>query len=152
MHYRSIGDIETAFRATLVSSTNTSTCSANTNNSSSHTSTSPSEEKEEEEMEKGKEEGGKGEKKEDTQLLADKRDIDGATRSRFRNIGVLCEYDALPEIGHACGHNLIAEAGNMYMHMYVYVHACMHAHVGTKLDKRAKCIDHSSCSHASYER
>ena len=22
-----------------------------------------------------------------------------------------CEYDALPEIGHACGHNLIAEAG-----------------------------------------
>ena len=27
------------------------------------------------------------------------------------NIGVLCEYDALPEIGHACGHNLIAEAG-----------------------------------------
>ncbi|OWA52314.1 Peptidase M20 domain-containing protein 2 [Hypsibius exemplaris] len=26
-------------------------------------------------------------------------------------IAVLCEYDALPEIGHACGHNLIAEAG-----------------------------------------
>ena len=26
-------------------------------------------------------------------------------------IGVCCEYDALPEIGHACGHNLIAEAG-----------------------------------------
>ncbi len=24
---------------------------------------------------------------------------------------VICEYDALPEIGHACGHNLIAEAG-----------------------------------------
>ena len=24
---------------------------------------------------------------------------------------VMCEYDALPEIGHACGHNLIAEAG-----------------------------------------
>lgn len=24
---------------------------------------------------------------------------------------VLCEYDALPEVGHACGHNLIAEAG-----------------------------------------
>ena len=24
---------------------------------------------------------------------------------------VVCEYDALPEIGHACGHNLIAEAG-----------------------------------------
>jgi len=26
-------------------------------------------------------------------------------------IGVICEYDALPGIGHACGHNLIAEAG-----------------------------------------
>jgi len=26
-------------------------------------------------------------------------------------VGVLCEYDALPGIGHACGHNLIAEAG-----------------------------------------
>jgi len=25
--------------------------------------------------------------------------------------GFLCEYDALPEIGHACGHNLIATAG-----------------------------------------
>ena len=24
---------------------------------------------------------------------------------------MICEYDALPEIGHACGHNLIAEAG-----------------------------------------
>lgn len=27
------------------------------------------------------------------------------------NIAVICEYDALPEIGHGCGHNLIAEAG-----------------------------------------
>ncbi|PVD27947.1 hypothetical protein C0Q70_10523 [Pomacea canaliculata] len=27
------------------------------------------------------------------------------------NVAVLCEYDALPEIGHGCGHNLIAEAG-----------------------------------------
>ncbi|XP_041043872.1 peptidase M20 domain-containing protein 2-like isoform X1 [Carcharodon carcharias] len=26
-------------------------------------------------------------------------------------VGFLCEYDALPEIGHACGHNLIAEVG-----------------------------------------
>ncbi|EEC05706.1 aminobenzoyl-glutamate utilization protein B, putative, partial [Ixodes scapularis] len=24
---------------------------------------------------------------------------------------IMCEYDALPEIGHACGHNLIAECG-----------------------------------------
>lgn len=27
------------------------------------------------------------------------------------NVGLLCEYDALPGIGHACGHNLIAEIG-----------------------------------------
>jgi metal-dependent amidase/aminoacylase/carboxypeptidase family protein len=26
-------------------------------------------------------------------------------------VAVLCEYDALPGIGHACGHNLIAEVG-----------------------------------------
>ena len=26
-------------------------------------------------------------------------------------VGVMCEYDALPNVGHACGHNLIAEAG-----------------------------------------
>jgi len=27
------------------------------------------------------------------------------------NVAILCEYDALPGIGHACGHNLIAEVG-----------------------------------------
>ena len=27
------------------------------------------------------------------------------------NICVISEYDALPGIGHACGHNLIAEVG-----------------------------------------
>ncbi|RKL67922.1 amidohydrolase [Salipaludibacillus neizhouensis] len=27
------------------------------------------------------------------------------------NIGFMCEYDALPEIGHACGHNLIGTQG-----------------------------------------
>ena len=26
-------------------------------------------------------------------------------------IGMISEYDALPEVGHACGHNLIAESG-----------------------------------------
>jgi amidohydrolase len=26
-------------------------------------------------------------------------------------IAVICEYDALPELGHACGHNIIAAAG-----------------------------------------
>lgn len=27
------------------------------------------------------------------------------------NLELICEYDALPGIGHACGHNLIAEIG-----------------------------------------
>src|SRR5688572_23409446 len=27
------------------------------------------------------------------------------------DIAVLCEYDALPGLGHACGHNVIATAG-----------------------------------------
>jgi amidohydrolase len=31
--------------------------------------------------------------------------------SRGPTIAVLCEYDALPGIGHACGHNIIATAG-----------------------------------------
>ena len=36
--------------------------------------------------------------------------------NRFGNaaglkVGVFCEYDALPGVGHACGHNLIAEVG-----------------------------------------
>jgi amidohydrolase len=28
-----------------------------------------------------------------------------------RRVAMICEYDALPEIGHACGHNVIAAAG-----------------------------------------
>ena len=32
-------------------------------------------------------------------------------RAKGLTAGIICEYDALPEIGHACGHNLIAEAG-----------------------------------------
>ncbi|KAG8524481.1 Peptidase M20 domain-containing protein 2 [Galemys pyrenaicus] len=31
--------------------------------------------------------------------------------TRPLQLGFLCEYDALPGIGHACGHNLIAEVG-----------------------------------------
>jgi|SRR5581483_8185409 len=34
-----------------------------------------------------------------------------AGRSGGPTIAVLCEYDALPGIGHACGHNIIASAG-----------------------------------------
>ena len=35
----------------------------------------------------------------------------GRKEGQLINIGFLCEYDALPGIGHACGHNLIAEVG-----------------------------------------
>nr|XP_033503754.1 peptidase M20 domain-containing protein 2-like [Epinephelus lanceolatus] len=35
----------------------------------------------------------------------------GSGRGDVVNVGFLCEYDALPGIGHACGHNLIAEVG-----------------------------------------
>ncbi|XP_048768477.2 xaa-Arg dipeptidase-like [Ostrea edulis] len=45
--------------------------------------------------------------------------LDTAFRAEFSKsdsregprVAVLCEYDALPGIGHACGHNLIAEVG-----------------------------------------
>ncbi|XP_059167838.1 peptidase M20 domain-containing protein 2-like [Physella acuta] len=35
----------------------------------------------------------------------------GESEHKAPNIAVLCEYDALPEIGHACGHNQIAQLG-----------------------------------------
>ena len=35
----------------------------------------------------------------------------GSVGNNPLKVGILCEYDALPGIGHACGHNLIAEAG-----------------------------------------
>ncbi|MET0737571.1 MAG: amidohydrolase, partial [Acidimicrobiales bacterium] len=41
----------------------------------------------------------------DTAFVAKAGTGDGPT------IGVFCEYDALPEIGHACGHNVIGAAG-----------------------------------------
>ncbi|XP_039993458.1 peptidase M20 domain-containing protein 2-like [Xiphias gladius] len=37
--------------------------------------------------------------------------VGGGERDPVLNVGFLCEYDALPGIGHACGHNLIAEVG-----------------------------------------
>ncbi|XP_074659893.1 peptidase M20 domain-containing protein 2-like [Tubulanus polymorphus] len=39
-----------------------------------------------------------------TGFKADFSNLKGGPR-----IGFLCEYDALPDIGHACGHNLVAE-------------------------------------------
>ena len=37
--------------------------------------------------------------------------FDVAVGSKGATVAVLCEYDALPGIGHACGHNIIAAAG-----------------------------------------
>lgn len=37
--------------------------------------------------------------------------VGGADGQSVVHVGFLCEYDALPAIGHACGHNLIAESG-----------------------------------------
>jgi amidohydrolase len=37
--------------------------------------------------------------------------FDVAVGSKGTTVSVLCEYDALPGIGHACGHNIIAAAG-----------------------------------------
>ena len=34
-----------------------------------------------------------------------------STEGTGLKVGFICEYDALPGVGHACGHNLIAEAG-----------------------------------------
>ena len=40
-------------------------------------------------------------------------------------VGICCEFDALPGIGHACGHNLIAEASTAAFH--AVKHALEHA-------------------------
>lgn len=37
--------------------------------------------------------------------------FEAVTGSGPLTVAVVCEYDALPELGHACGHNLIAAAG-----------------------------------------
>ncbi|MEO7369899.1 MAG: M20 family peptidase, partial [Ilumatobacteraceae bacterium] len=37
--------------------------------------------------------------------------FEAAVGEKGFNVAVLCEYDALPGIGHACGHNVIATAG-----------------------------------------
>lgn len=37
--------------------------------------------------------------------------VGGADGESVVHVGFLCEYDALPAIGHACGHHLIAEGG-----------------------------------------
>lgn len=37
--------------------------------------------------------------------------VGGTDGESVVSVGFLCEYDALPAIGHACGHNLIAESG-----------------------------------------
>ena len=53
------------------------------------------------------------------------------------HVAVLCEYDALPEIGHGCGHNLIAEVG---IATGIGVHAAFKAN-GKPLGK-VSCFGH----------
>jgi amidohydrolase len=49
------------------------------------------------------------------EVVRSARGIDTAFEARAGesgpNIAVICEYDALPGVGHACGHNVIAAAG-----------------------------------------
>ncbi|KAL7872363.1 hypothetical protein SRHO_G00073460 [Serrasalmus rhombeus] len=47
----------------------------------------------------------------DTAFRASWGPVGGSDSDPTVNIGFLCEYDALPGIGHACDHNLTAEAG-----------------------------------------
>lgn len=47
----------------------------------------------------------------DTAFRATWGPIGGKCGDTEIHIGFLCEYDALPGMGHACGHNLIAEVG-----------------------------------------
>uniref|UniRef100_H3A919 Peptidase M20 domain-containing protein 2 n=1 Tax=Latimeria chalumnae TaxID=7897 RepID=H3A919_LATCH len=47
----------------------------------------------------------------DTAFRAEWGPARGDSGVKVVNVGFLCEYDALEEIGHACGHNLIAEVG-----------------------------------------
>ncbi|KAJ1151724.1 hypothetical protein NDU88_004504 [Pleurodeles waltl] len=47
----------------------------------------------------------------ETAFRAEWQSVGGESSGRQVTVGFLCEYDALPGIGHACGHNLIAEVG-----------------------------------------
>lgn len=47
----------------------------------------------------------------DTAFRATWGPFGGKCSDKEKHIGFLCEYDALPGMGHACGHNLIAEVG-----------------------------------------
>ncbi|XP_048106328.1 xaa-Arg dipeptidase-like isoform X3 [Alosa alosa] len=47
----------------------------------------------------------------DTAFCATWGPFEGKCADNEVHIGFLCEYDALPGMGHACGHNLIAEVG-----------------------------------------
>ncbi|XP_042305636.1 peptidase M20 domain-containing protein 2-like [Sceloporus undulatus] len=57
--------------------------------------------------------GGGGEEKENAAAAAASPEASSSSSSSepVLRVGFLCEYDALPGLGHACGHNLIAEVG-----------------------------------------
>lgn len=64
------------------------------------------------------------------------------------NIGVVCEYDALPTIGHACGHNLIAEAGVSFISqrlaLFVFT---LKTNKQTKKMSKSRCPPIYGCDH-----
>ena len=43
--------------------------------------------------------------------VADRVPRDASRPARGPTLAILCEYDALPGVGHACGHNVIARRG-----------------------------------------
>ncbi|KAL3882705.1 hypothetical protein ACJMK2_029018 [Sinanodonta woodiana] len=63
------------------------------------------------------------------------------------HVAVPCEYDALPEIGHACGHNLISEVG---VAASLGIKATFE-YVGKPVGKFITCID-SQTSHYIFYR
>ena len=64
-------------------------------------------------------------------------------------IGICCEYDALPGIGHACGHNLIAEAaiavalGNYFIGIDVFYVVFLLACCSQKYSPEYVCVGES---------
>ena len=67
-------------------------------------------------------------------------------------IGICCEYDALPGIGHACGHNLIAEAaiavalGNYFIGIDVFYVVFLLSCCPQKYSPEYVCVGDSSYS------
>ena len=86
---RGVGGLPTAFRATMVGSGGGSGTAAGSGGGSGAAASAG---------------GGSG-------TAAGAGGGSGTAAGAGPNVAILCEYDALPEIGHACGHNVIATMG-----------------------------------------